>query len=353
MDDRMRDISFANDPTADQRATSASLDVRGIQYLRGLAALGVLAFHVSETYQLGLRVGAAGVDVFFVISGFIMWLTTAGRDTKPSAFMRRRFSRIVPLYWIVTLLTAIAISLKPAFFFGHDASWPNFVGSLLFAPQVKNDALRPVVVQGWTLTYEMFFYVIFAASLILPQRFRLAATVSLLVLAVLAHAFAPHGYAAILTDPILLEFAAGVLIADNWVRGDVMPSPIAVAMVVVAVAWLSAENAWLFHEPRIIGAGVPAAMLVAGVVAYEKRHGLPYFRVLHFLGDASYSIYLWHVLTAVVTSAVALRIGVPAQLLPFVIIAGSLVGAVIAYLLVEKPINEFMIVRHVSKRTAG
>jgi exopolysaccharide production protein ExoZ len=116
-----------------------------IQYLRGLAATAVLLFHLGERFGGEFKVGSAGVDVFFVISGFIMWVTTAGKNCSAQQFMRRRFIRIVPLYWIVIGVTALAILLKPQFLFGHDLSTHNFFGSLFFFPDVRNDEFHPVV----------------------------------------------------------------------------------------------------------------------------------------------------------------------------------------------------------------
>src|SRR3954466_10752345 len=81
-------------------------EVRSIQYLRGLAAFGVLAFHAADRAGYAFGTGAAGVDVFFVISGFIMWVTTCRKGPSPAAFMWKRIQRIVPLYWAVTLVTA-------------------------------------------------------------------------------------------------------------------------------------------------------------------------------------------------------------------------------------------------------
>ncbi|TGT35352.1 acyltransferase, partial [Mesorhizobium sp. M4B.F.Ca.ET.169.01.1.1] len=111
--------------------------------------------------------GWVGVQVFFVISGFIMWVTTAGRPANPWRFMSRRITRIVPFYWIVTLLTAAGILLKPQFFYGHFLSVANFAVSLFFLPVLQDDALHPIVIQGWTLCYEMMFYLVFTLVLFL------------------------------------------------------------------------------------------------------------------------------------------------------------------------------------------
>ncbi|TIV73797.1 MAG: acyltransferase, partial [Mesorhizobium sp.] len=169
--------------------------IHSIQYLRGLAACAVVCFHVSEQFGGPFDVGAAGVDVFFVISGFIMWVTTAGRPANPWRFMGRRITRIAPLYWIVTLLTAMGILMKPQFFYDHFFSVANFVGSLFFLPVLQEDALHPIVVQGWTLCYEMMFYLVFTLVLFLGERWRFGVLVGALAAIVALHFVLPAGYA--------------------------------------------------------------------------------------------------------------------------------------------------------------
>jgi exopolysaccharide production protein ExoZ len=130
----------------------AKTSILSIQYLRGIAAIAVLLFHASETYDLGFRIGAAGVDLFFIISGIVMWVTTSQKNISPSVFMRRRIIRIVPMYWVATLVTYACISLRPNFFYGQHPSLMDLFTSLLFLPPIKDGALHPIVLQGWTLS---------------------------------------------------------------------------------------------------------------------------------------------------------------------------------------------------------
>src|ERR1700761_114555 len=109
-------------------------DVLSIQYLRGLAALGVLLFHASQRAGGACGAGAAGVDVFFVISGFIMWTVSARRATGPGDFLLRRAGRIAPLYWAVTLLVVGLDLLRPSLFPNMRLNAPHVILSLLFLP---------------------------------------------------------------------------------------------------------------------------------------------------------------------------------------------------------------------------
>jgi len=321
-------------------------DILCIQYLRGLAAVSVLLFHVSETFDLGFRVGAAGVDVFFVISGFIMWVTTAGRTVSPATFMRRRIVRIVPLYWIVTLLTAICIAWKPQFFFGHDGSLSNILGSLVFLPSLKNGALHPTVIQGWTLCYEMFFYGLFALSLLWRAESRAHALVVTLFALTMLHQLMPTGYASVFTEPILLEFAMGILLGVAWCERRSVPFPLALAAIAAGAIWLILDNIEPVSGARTIRWGIPATLLVAGALSLEQRTSMPRSQVLHFLGDASYSIYLWHALLATLATGVVLRVDLPTEYLPLAVGLLTLASSLIAYALVERPLN-----RHLQARS--
>lgn len=317
---------------------STVTSINSIQYLRGLAACAVVCFHVSEQFGGRFGVGAAGVDVFFVISGFIMWVTTAGRPADPWRFMSRRITRIVPLYWIVTLLTAAGILLKPQFFYGHLLSTANFAGSLFFLPVLQDGALHPVVIQGWTLCYEMMFYLVFTLVLFLGERWRFGVLVGALAAIVALHFVVPAGYARAFTDPVVLEFAAGVAVGRLWLQGARLPLGAALAIAVAGFILLAAGPLVGADMPRVLRWGIPAALIVAGAVFAERARPFKPAALPTFLGDASYSIYLWHVVAAVLTTGVVLRIGVPEPLQPATILVATLALSAMLYLIVEKPL---------------
>ncbi|SFO92429.1 exopolysaccharide production protein ExoZ [Mesorhizobium sp. NFR06] len=312
--------------------------IHSVQYLRGLAACAVVCFHVSEQFGGPFDVGAAGVDVFFVISGFIMWVTTAGRPADPWRFMRRRITRIVPLYWIVTLLTAAGILLKPQFFYGHFFSVQNFVGSLFFLPVLQENALHPIVIQGWTLCYEMMFYLVFTLALFLGERLRFGFLTGALIAIVALHFVLPAGYARAFTDPVVLEFAAGVVVGRLWFQGARLPLGAALAMAVAGFLLLAASPLFAVDMPRALRWGLPATLIVAGAVFAERARPFKPSALPSFLGDASYSIYLWHVVIGVLTTGVVLRIGLPAALQPATILVGTLAFSAMLYLVIEKPL---------------
>ncbi|MDK4702524.1 acyltransferase [Rhizobium sp. CNPSo 4062] len=316
-------------------------DIKSIQYLRAIAAISVLCFHVCETYGLDFKSGAAGVDIFFVISGFIMWVTTDGRSLGPQEFMWRRLVRIVPLYWIATAATFVVAVLKPQFFFDTNSSIENLIGSLFFVPFMKDEALHPVVEQGWTLSYEMFFYLIFSISLLLPEFRRLWFLMMALMTIVIGHYLLPSGYLSVFTQPVILEFAAGIVIGRLWKQGFRLPFAAAIGLMIVGVVLLVASDP-LIHLERAVRWGIPAVLLLSGAVFAERERGVPQLAFPHFLGDASYSIYVWHVLTGILVTALLLRVGVPHNMQPAPIAVGSLAFAIVCYVCIERPIQRKM-----------
>jgi exopolysaccharide production protein ExoZ len=318
--------------------------VRAIQYLRGLAAFGVLVFHAAERAGHPFGTGAAGVDVFFVISGFIMWVVTSGRPVSPAEFLQRRVERIVPLYWGLTLLTAAAAIAVPALFPAMQPSAGHVLKSLFFVPHADPTGLiAPLVVPGWTLNYEMFFYILFAATLLAPARAR-----PYLLTAVLVGLAAARPLGDI-TNPLwstysnnlLLEFAAGVWLGKAW-REHRLPGRAAgwtmvalglAGFVAVALSGVDVERA------RALLWGVPALLLVAGAVSLEQAGPIPAMPPLRALGDASYSVYLVHGLAISAAFRLLQRAGVTSLPILFAaaLIAGVAAGLA-AYHLVEKPL---------------
>lgn len=322
-------------------AQDKPVEVLSIQYLRAVAAIGVLVFHTAERAGVGFGPGAAGVDVFFVISGFIMWMITGERATRPSTFLARRAARIMPLYWLVTLgVAAIAIAIPSAF--PHLKPTADHVfKSLLFYPHAdSNGDIAPLIVPGWTLDYEMFFYVVFAAGLLLPGRLRaFALTLALGSLVVAGYAFRPVNPAlATYSDPLLLEFLAGVWLGAIWVKGMRLRRGIACAAMLLGVAGFALVAALgIDVEPvRILAWGIPAFLIVAGAVSLEPLRKWP---VGKFLGDASYSIYLVHGLAISFCARLLTMMHVGSlAVFFFVCLGGGIVLGAACYCFVERPL---------------
>ena len=311
----------------------------GIQYLRAVAALAVVAFHAAERSGHAFAIGAAGVDVFFVISGFIMWVIVERRPVSPGRFLKERIRRIVPVYW---LATAVMVGGALAGLFPNLVLTAGHVaGSLFFVPlrSPSSGEIWPVLVQGWTLNYEFFFYAVFAACLLLPARRRLPAVAAIFLLLVTLGFMvrSDNPLFVTYTRPIILEFLAGMLIGRLWLAGHVPGRPLALVLVAASLAGFAAIG--ILKLPFDEWACGPLALaLVYGTASMETRGGVPALRFPALLGAASYSIYLWHTFAISVAAKVGTALGLAPSIL---LVASAAIGVAVglcAYALVERPL---------------
>lgn len=271
--------------------------LRSIQVLRAGAALSVVLYHALQWAGVRAEVWQAGVDVFFVISGFVMWATTAERTIGVGAFLWRRVTRVAPLYWIATGVVVLGSSLQPALFPTLDWDLRRLVLSLGFVMHLDDRGQPfPVLPVGWSLTYEAWFYLIFAAALFTPRAVRLwLLTAALAGLSLCGFLDRPEVFRPF--DPFLLQFLAGVWIAEAW-RTRRLPDPgtgFALALIGVGLLWWGEAAGWDVVNWRPFLWGPPAALIVAGLTAMERAGAFPPTAPLERLGDASYALYLFHV----------------------------------------------------------
>jgi len=258
-----------------------------IHYLRALAATGVFLSHLHPTL-LGF---SAGVDVFFVISGFVMG--SSGPRQSPGAFFRKRLIRVVPLYWMVTFA---ACGMAAAGLIGTVVDPEKIAKSLLFFPYADPQGkIWPIVVPGWTLNLEMLFYAIFALALFSRWPV-LVCSGCLLVLAGVGLVVPVYAVPVILwTSPLLVEFVFGLALSQmRWTIGR-RAGLAAVCLGLVALVMFSASGVSAGGVIRVLTWGVPAALIVSGAVQIETQSvRFPSVPALTVLGDASYSFYLLH-----------------------------------------------------------
>lgn len=325
-----------------------------IQYLRAFAALLVVVFHTEVQLRRLNYAGewphwlASGVDIFFVISGLIMWLTTSGGGITPLQFYWRRIVRIVPLYWLLTSVMVIALMVAPRVVQSGAFVPYHILASYLFVPAIHPllGTMEPVLIPGWTLNYEMFFYAIFGLALLLTGAARLwVMLLALLVVAVLGVGVTDSRTAlGFYTSSIILEFGFGIAIAYGLQNGWRLPVAWAVIAVIGGLAALAFLYTATTNLPHGIGIGLPAACIVAGAVSLELRGHVAGVPILKLLGDASYSIYLSHgpVLSALGQAWREAGIGDSdsSSLVLFGLLAPVLatIAGVLVYWFVEKPL---------------
>lgn len=327
-----------------------------IQYLRGVAALMVVVFHLQpqlERMQAGFTPPnwlAAGVDLFFVISGYIMWWTTCGSKIGPGRFMLKRIHRIVPLYWAITAFYVFILLVAPRLMQSGALDPAHTIASFFFIPWPHPviNANHPLVAPGWTLNYEMFFYVVFAFCLMLRDlRARLAAVSAALIgLATAGVVFDPQGaQLAAYTSTLLIEFLFGIGVAVLVSRGITLPAPAALAAIGIgAAAWILSDGLNT-QATRFFWWGLPAMAIVYGAVSWERRRKSPAWPLLLLFGDASYSIYISHQLSLSAAGQAWRKAaaGLPplAMHLGFVVFGTlvAVVGGLLCYVLVERPLG--------------
>ena len=304
------------DRSFEDRSSGTRVTLSGVQVLRFVAAGGVAAFHAFEFAARDIaalperlldltNLGAVGVHIFFVISGFIMmWTSRArfGRAGQAAPFLVRRAVRIFPVYWVIALFN---LPLLIAYGLGGADTASAVLRALVLWP---SDASGLIFV-GWTLSYELYFYVLFAGVLALSARRALAVLSALMVgLVALGALGAPTGEAARLaTNPLLLEFLAGAVIGLYFMEGGRLPKPLALIALGAGTAAILATAFVSGDLPLLIVWGGPSVLIVAGTVGLDVAGRFPSrLGRLTPLGDSSYALYLVH---AVILPPMTLMIG--------------------------------------------
>ncbi len=296
-------------------ASAETPPLLSLQALRAVAALLVLIHHAGyDADTIADRTGRTafaldrffdwgfGIHLFFVISGFIMVRTARGYGSARGSlvFLTRRIIRVVPLYWLMTSLILVGAALAPELLNMPIGGLAVVVGSYVFVPVLRDGGeLRPVLGQGWTLDYEVFFYVLFALSMLLPRRIGLAGLATVMIGLVLIGYFAHPADAAfgVWTDTLLCEFLFGLAIGLIQEAGAGLGTWVAVAVATLGIAAAIAfgplcttcggGRTW-------VDQGLPAALIVAACVLGPVWPPTRWTLVSAAIGDASYSLYLFH-----------------------------------------------------------
>lgn len=334
--------------------------LRNLHLLRALAALGVVYFHITSSAGLDLAwdVGSRGVDVFFVISGFIIAYIGA---KKPEHFFVRRLIRIVPFYWAATLVVFTAATLLPRFFRSTDASVAHLVPSLLFFPHLSSSGeVQPTLILGWSLNFEMFFYVVFALALLLSTRWAPILCAACIVVVVAAGKLVGPVSTAFdfYARTTSLEFCYGIgayYLLDACVRRKAalersmaLKAGLVLALIASVVAIVLFEHVAKDAYPRYLAGGIPAAVIVVSALLLERIFGIATrSRLSYLLGEASYVIYLIHpyivfgVLRLAVPDAAHLSTPMTVAVIAGLLALTSGIGIAL-HLLFEKPVMAFL-----------
>lgn len=347
--------------------TNTNARLNGIQLLRAIAVLLVVHCHVLDR-QIGIggsfhqsffyvqNFGAVGVDVFFVISGFIITLVAHpfAQRRQGWSFFIKRILRVVPLYWLVSVLAAFLFYRRNGSMVATEAIAKTF----LFYPFIGNSPrIGPVVSQGWTLSFELLFYSVTALATCLGSKKYMLAVMAFFLCGILLNYTSGNQYPLLvfLGNGIMLEFMLGVCCGWLFLSRTSFTAIQSNAMIMAGIGGLLATlvlgyggisesgNTVLGTSSLARSAlwGIPAALLVAAVAMTEKRQPLQVYRFWLGIGNASFSIYLVHVIIIQSLYVRWAKWGIQEKLQPDLLVAVTM-GLVVFlgylfYLAVEKP----------------
>lgn len=334
--------------------------VESIQFLRAIAVFLVLFFHANGmvNVQAGYggyftSTGASGVDLFFVISGFVIFLVSGKKDVSPWKFLARRVIRVGPLYWLYTTITVALLIFVPNVFKSLKFELIPTINSYFFILSKKNTGgIGTVLGVGWTIAYEMYFYVLFFISMLLMPRmpFKLvAATIAggafISLFIDIEHRPA---FSLVSLNTLPLEFLAGCFIAKRYTQGvylNYISSIIAIAVGLFGI-WYSGMTGKVSSAHDVLRAfyyGLPAALIVYGFVSLDASKLIKIHRGFLMVGDSSYSIYLCHPLALAVIcklwEVLSMKPIFHSEVLLTVGILFSIIAGLISYRIIERPIT--------------
>lgn len=314
---------------------------QSIQLLRAVAALMVVVFHSKSVFEPEIRAslwwwpgisdqGSLGVSLFFVISGFIIAMTIDKKQVDIVGFVWRRFLRIYPLYWIV-MLAALGTYLWDRWFHVdlEAMGTSGMIASFLILPQKPFPFWNP----GWSLEHELLFYLI--AGLVAPRLGLRALCLAMMTLGVVG--FWVSFWDFHLFSDAQIYFGAGV--AAYLCRNASLRSSAITATVLLTIAYGHLYGFVEFpYQIRSLAFAFGYAALVVAFVGLERR-GWEVPKVSVLVGNASYSLYLWHWLMIPVVGRFYWYIGGPAELWRWIFVASSIAVSLISYVVIEKPVN--------------
>lgn len=349
--------------------------INTIQLLRAVACLLIVSEHLVPILELNpsflkgvMQDAAFATDMFFIISGFIMWHITMRREHDAVDFLVRRVIRIVPLYWILTLVYVAAFILPSVAAGRLPFDLAHILASLAFIPY-ENPALHavaPVIVPGHVLQHYIYFYVLFAAALALfaspTKRFvAIAAVIVAAAAAGLVLDASPE--VEFVLKATIVEFVIGMALAALAAR--LAPTPVlaaaAAATLVAALLSLALASALIEPAPAIVRLfvfGLPAAGVVLAAVLYETGRRPTCPPLVTAVAAASFSIYLTHIFTQTLVRIAWTTLHLPADGLwavPYVAAAFvlSVVVGILTYHAVEQPLCNALVAlweRHQARR---
>ena len=271
-----------------------------IQILRAIASTSIVYYHINTSGKFG----SFGIDIFFIISGFVMAIIATNGETAKS-FAINRISRIVPLYWLITSFVLILAATKPELLDQTTVNSINYLKSLFFIPYFReNGQLHPMLGVGWTLNYEMFFYLCVWLTILITNKYSVWRTSTLILMI-----YFPLGKFVenkllneFFGNKMIIEFIFGMIVFVIYEK-DYLRKVSNKIMLIVAVVFyvfmsvvevIATQNAMEINKFLLYG--IPAFVLVVAFVHLEEIIPINKFtKILVDAGNASYATYLSHI----------------------------------------------------------
>ncbi len=333
-----------------------------IQVLQAAAAYSVVGLHLVDSWNnytgahFGYSIDFPGGfnGLFFVISGFVNAEATRNRATKPLEFIRKRLVRIIPLYWALSVAIFITTLFGLKTLGIETPDLRRLILSLFFLPTFENGVLvSPTLFVGWTLNFQVPFYLLFGLALSFERyvckEITLSACITVLYILSMIIKRPELGY---YLDELLLGFVLGLLISRlhcgcpsflERIRLEIFVTCLAIGSVFLVGTALISTGVLLQHQHAFIA--IAGAMMVFGAVGLEAKGMVMRRKVVLLQGAASYSIFLVHPLILQFAGKAmiltGLNVTIPGTLIGYGVTLAlvSITGTAI-HLYIERPVSE-------------
>lgn len=315
--------------------------INNLQVLRAFAAISIVFLHImyysmmfkfnSPFLKFFYGWGLYGVDLFFVLSGFIIYHIQINNNYSWFEFLKRRIVRVFPIYFILTILVSITHLIYSNFYLSLELTKKFFFSSIFFLSKILAYEY-PIIRHGWTLEFEMYFYLAFSFLVFFRKKPSLIWLFLIILLLIIS-----------INNIIFLEFYIGVLISYFFQKKIIINLNYAKFIFFIGIFFLLIGS--IFREKilseisvgsyRIFFYAMPSALILIGALYLKQIKN----KFLIFLGNSSYSIYLMHifVIAALYKAKVLLSLNINENLFAFTVFFMSIMSSLVIYLILEKP----------------
>ena len=317
--------------------------LNSIQFLRALAAWVVVGHHFVQIFYGGNNVGfvenflwnygTLGVDLFFVISGFVIYHATVDRVIPPARFFSLRLIRVIPAYWVFSLLTALLVYSFQGLIPFTQLETGFLLKSLAFIPWANPSGIGyfPLLTPGWTLNFEVAFYSIFGLTLFFSSRYRvLLVMLGLFLLqSVVPNFGVPWDF---YKNKIIFEFVLGIGVAIIYRRELLKHVKTGSAMLLLLLAVIAIAVKGNGHHYLYVG--IPCAFVM--IAALSQEYFFRKYAIFNTLGNQSYSTYLCHVIILSIAYYFFKTYDLPIGIVVILTILGVFMVSVISFSFIEQ-----------------